>query len=347
MATPTIIRRGQFEFQVLPVGLLPFETRTLAFKVSILLTWAIWTIYMAFQISVLLRIEYARSGSFHWQLWTALISEILLDFPSAVLGFSIALCLFSVPDATPRPSYVLQGDSAPDVDVLVTCCGEPVSVVSNTAAAAAAQDYPPGRLRVYVLDDGHDDNLKKSVEWLNRNLSHKNSRIAPIIYLSRKLQPGEFSNFKSGNLRFGIQESRDRLGSDQTRESRAPSGSQFLAALDADMIPGKDWLRKMVPHLLLDDNLGLACPPQNYYNVPRSDGLGQQADFDIYFTVQEALNDRLGASMCTGTGYVARRSAIESIGGWPLAISGEDYLCSAMLSDKGWGIAFVSRILCC
>ena len=344
MAAPTIIRRGQFEVQVLPVGLLPFETHAFAFQLSILLTWAIWTIYMAFQISILLRIEYARSEYFHWQLWTVLISEILLDFPSAVLGFSIALGLFSVPDATPRPSFVLQGDSAPDVDVMVTCCGEPVSVIGNTAAAAAAQDYPPGRLRVYILDDGHDDNLRKSVEGLNCKLSRKNPRIAPIIYLSRKLKPGESSNFKSGNLRYGIQESRDRLECDQTGDTRAQTGSQFLAALDADMIPEKDWLRKMVPHLLLDDDMGLACPPQNYYNVPRADGLGQQADFDIYFTVQEALNDRLGASMCTGSGYVARRSAIESIGGWPLAVSGEDYLCSTMLSDKGWGIAFVSRI---
>ncbi|KAI4137409.1 MAG: hypothetical protein L6R39_007306 [Caloplaca ligustica] len=231
---------------------------------------------------------------------------------------------------------------APDVDVLITCCGEPVDIVRNTAAAAATQDYPAGRLRVYVLDDGRDENLRHAVEELDRALGSKVPNSAPVVYLSRTLKPGEFSHLKSGNLRFGIQESWDRFGYGDRRDH---SSSIFVAALDADMVPEVDWLRRMLPHLLLDDNLALACPPQTYYNIPPKDPLGQQAEFDMLFTVQEALNDRLGAAMCTGSGYVARRSAIESIGGWPLAISGEDYLCSAILSDKGWGIAFVSNPL--
>lgn len=61
----------------------------------------------------------------------------------------------------------------------------------------------------------------------------------------------------------------------------------------------------------------------------------------MFFTVQEILNDSLGAPMCTGTGYVARRSALESIGGWPLAFTGEDYMLSALLAGHGWEVAFV------
>ena len=57
--------------------------------------------------------------------------------------------------------------------------------------------------------------------------------------------------------------------------------------------------------------------------------------------MQEVLNDYLGASMCTGTGYVARRKAIAQIGGWPLAYAGEDYMCSALLTGAGWGVVFV------
>lgn len=84
---------------------------------------------------------------------------------------------------------------------------------------------------------------------------------------------------------------------------------------------------------------------QNYYNVPTSDPLGQQAEFDMYFTVQEVLNDCLGAPMCTGTGYVARRSAIAQIGGWPLAYAGEDYMCSALLTGAGWEVVFAREPL--
>lgn len=49
--------------------------------------------------------------------------------------------------------------------------------------------------------------------------------------------------------------------------------------------------------------------------------------------------------MCTGTGFIVRRSAIDDIGNWPLADTGEDYMCSIMLSNAGWKIAFVQEDL--
>ncbi|CAF9917055.1 MAG: hypothetical protein HETSPECPRED_003091 [Heterodermia speciosa] len=342
---PITIQRGSYTVQKLPAIPSPFETHPFIFKTSILTTWSLWVLYTACQLVLAIRFQYTRQE--HVQ-WAVVISEILLDFPSAVLAFSIVLGLFSVPDEGPRPRYSLLDGPAPDVDVLVTCCGESVGVISNTAAAAATQDYPANHLRVYVLDDGGSEELCSAIERLNLQIASRLTEPAPIIYLSRKLGPGEHSHFKSGNLRFGIHESQTRFRERSNRptdEGEPPD--RFIACLDADMIPTRDWLRKMVPHMLLNDDLGIVCPPQNYYNIPKSslDILGQQTDFDIYFSVQEALNDRLGAAMCTGSGYVARRSALESIGGWPLANCGEDYMCSTILSDQGWGIAFVSRTL--
>lgn len=49
--------------------------------------------------------------------------------------------------------------------------------------------------------------------------------------------------------------------------------------------------------------------------------------------------------MCTGTGYVARRSAIVEIGGWPLAYTGEDYMCSALLTGAGRDVIYVRSFL--
>ena len=49
--------------------------------------------------------------------------------------------------------------------------------------------------------------------------------------------------------------------------------------------------------------------------------------------------------MCTGSGYVVRRSALTEIGGWPLAEAGEDFMCSTLLGDAGWKIAFVRENL--
>ncbi|KAL9125939.1 MAG: hypothetical protein Q9217_004934 [Psora testacea] len=199
------------------------------------------------------------------------------------------------------------------------------------AEFSAAQDYPTKCFRVFVLDDGKDEGLRKAVESIAPNF--KSRRFAQTRYLSRTVRSGVKSYFKAGNLNFGIDETR-RFGP-----------SQYIAGLDADMIPASDWLSQMVPHLILEDKVGLAIPPQRYYNVPPGDPLGQQADFSMYFTVQEILNDYLDSSMCTGTGYVARRSALTDIGGWPLAERGEDFMCSALLSNAGWKVAFVRENL--
>ena len=65
----------------------------------------------------------------------------------------------------------------------------------------------------------------------------------------------------------------------------------------------------------------------------------------MWFTIFEPLNDRLDAAMCTGTGYVVRRSALEDIGGWPLAEAAEDLMCSSALSNAGWRVGFVGEAL--
>ena len=184
-----------------------------------------------------------------WKVWIALFCELLLAIPEVVTAYTITLALFSGKSAQPRADYRLQGDEAPSVDIMITCCGEPVSIVINTVAAGAAQDYPLGKFRVFVLDDGHDTELQHAVEMLKLRLNSAASR--SVHYLSRTVPPGQQSHFKSGNLRFGIETSQC-MG----------AGSDFLAGLDADMIPEPDWLRRMVPHLLLQDEVALACGPQ-------------------------------------------------------------------------------------
>ena len=41
--------------------------------------------------------------------------------------------------------------------------------------------------------------------------------------------------------------------------SRGPA--EYLAVLDADMIPASTWLRSMLPHLLSDAKVAIATPP--------------------------------------------------------------------------------------
>ncbi|MEH2128064.1 glycosyltransferase [Nostoc sp.] len=54
----------------------------------------------------------------------------------------------------------------PTVDVFVTCYNEPAEIVEETAKAALAMDYPPIKLRVYVLDDGNSADMRAMTERL-------------------------------------------------------------------------------------------------------------------------------------------------------------------------------------
>ena len=181
-------------------------------------------------------------------MWIILIAEVCLSFPELVLAANTIFGLFCATEARVRQCYRLLGQSAPTVDVFITSCGEPVDVVIDTVATTVAQDYPSDRFRVLVLDDGHDEELQDAVKRLGKRSAEESG--PPVLYFCRKIKPGVRSYFKAGNLQFGLEES-SRLG-----------GSEYVASLDADMMPEPDWLRRMVPHLILQDDLALATPPQ-------------------------------------------------------------------------------------
>ena len=247
------IRRGPYTVERSPAAAFPLETHPWLFKSSIVITWSSWLLYIVVQYRFA-RLMLATTPHLIWRLRIILLAELVLKFQDAVTALNIIVALFSVNDTVPRPSYRLTGIQGPSVDVLVTCCGEPIDVIVNTVAAAASQDYPPQKLRVFLLDDGHNQGLQQVIMMLNTRLADRKK--PQVVYLSRRVEAGTKSFFKAGNLRYGIDESH-RQGS-----------SELLAGLDADMIPRSTWLREMVPHLLLDDRLALACPPQVTISSP-------------------------------------------------------------------------------
>lgn len=128
----------------------------------------------------------------------------------------------------------------------MTCAGESIDTVIDTVRAAIAQDYPTTKLRVLLLDDGNDLDLKHALYELVETLRTK--PCPTFHYLAR---PSDNHGFgKAGNLQYGI---------DWTK---GHGSSEFIASLDADMIVEPDWLRRIVPHALLDDAVGLVNPPQ-------------------------------------------------------------------------------------
>ncbi|TVY83419.1 Cellulose synthase catalytic subunit [UDP-forming] [Lachnellula suecica] len=225
-----------------------------------------------------------------------------------------------------RPKLRIRGDDVPTVDVFITCCGEDVDIVLDTARAACVVDYPQDRFRVVVLDDGKDAELEKAIDDLNAQFPN-------LYYHARIKIKGKPHHFKAGNL---------TGGTDFVTTLEGGPG-EFMAPLDADMIPEPDWLRAIIAHMVNDPKMALVCPPQLFYNVPKNDPLCQSLDTFVH--VMEPTKDANGVAWCTGSGYAIRRSALESIGGWPVGSLAEDTYTSSLLLGSGWITAFCHEAL--
>ncbi|KXJ86517.1 glycosyl transferase [Microdochium bolleyi] len=275
-----------------------------------------------------LRIMYTRAaekqaGQVYWMAWAFIVIEIIVLIPMLLHR----LWGLHAIGTRRRPKLRIVGDQVPSVDVIITCCGEDDDLVLDTAKAACNIDYPRSRFRVIICDDGNSKTLCDKAERTAVELFDN------LYYRSRPKYPGVPHHFKAGNLNYALDET-----------ARLPGGAaNFFAALDADMIPERDWLRALIPHMLQDPKCCMTCPPQLFYNVPKDDPLCQS--LDLFVHVSEPMKDSLGVAWCTGSGYIMRRAALESIGRFPTGSLAEDVCTSSMLLGGGWNTAFVHEPL--
>ena len=217
-----------------------------------------------------------------------------------------------------RPFLRLVGNNVPTVDILIPCCGENLEVIRDTIRAACTLDYPRERYRVVLLDDGNSMELQHEVDVLKK--AHPRNR--NLFYTCRGVKVVTHS--KVANLNHGLSFVED-LGP-----------AEYIAVLDVDMIPLPSFLRALLPHLLNDPSTAMSSLPQSFYNIPDGDPLCQGLDrvSNIYLLNQ----DTSGNAMCTGTGFVLRRSAVEEMGGIPLEEMNEDFMTSLILQANGWKV---------
>ncbi|KAL1878455.1 hypothetical protein Plec18167_004527 [Paecilomyces lecythidis] len=283
---------------------------------------ALYLLYLALRITCVVFAQQAQHNTFA-AAWVFIAIEVATAIPSLMHNGWTMWAM----KKRQRPKLRLTGNDVPTVDVFITCAGEDDDVVLDTICGACDVDYPRDRFRVIVLDDGGSETLKASVHHLT-STTYPN-----LYYMARQKIPGVPHHFKAGNLNYGLEQTH-----------LLPGGpGQFMAALDADMIPEQDWLRAVLPHLLIDDKMALACPPQLFYNTPPSDPLAQSLDFFVH--VIEPIKDALNVAWCTGSGYVVRREALDDIGNFPLGSLAEDVATSTMMLGKGWKTAYVHEPL--
>jgi len=166
-------------------------------------------------------------------------------------------------------------------------------VVDRLLAAVAALDYPQEKLEIQVLDDSTDDTSLR----IERILPGLRARGLDVVHLRRKDRQG----FKAGALAAGLECSRGEL----------------VAILDADFVPGRDFLRRCLPYFDDPDMGFVQCRWEHLNTETNLLTRAQALAIDGHFGIEQAGRSWGGYLLnFNGTAGIWRRSAIAAAGGW-------------------------------
>jgi cellulose synthase (UDP-forming) len=197
------------------------------------------------------------------------------------------------------------------VDVFVPVYKEPVDIVDLTVAAAAG--LRGAEVRVWVLDDGNDDAM--------RDLAARHG----VGYIRRD----EHTGAKAGNINNAL----------------SLTDAPFIAVFDSDHVADPTFLEATLGHMD-DPKVALVQTPQYYANTEgnrvAAASWAQQA---LFFGAIARGKDGLDAVFCCGTNVLFRRTAFESVGGFPTNSLTEDFELSIHLHEKGWKTAYLPDVL--
>lgn len=176
--------------------------------------------------------------------------------------------------------------AAPTVDIYLPCCKEPIEVLENTYKHIQQLQWPEGRLKVYVLDDGASDAVRSMASLYGFN------------YICRDDRP---RLKKAGNLRWAF----------------ARTQGDFFAIFDADFCPRPDFLNEIMPIHLEKTDTAIVQTPQ-FFRISDDQTWVEQgagAVQELFYRVVQINRNRWGASICVGSNAVYRREALVEVGG--------------------------------
>jgi len=215
-----------------------------------------------------------------------------------------------------RPPVALPDDVDrwPTVDLLIPTYNEPLSVVETTVYGALSVDYPPDKLRIYILDDGRRDEFRDFAEAVG------------VGYITRDNN----LHAKAGNLNNALRQ----------------TDGELLALFDSDHVPTRAFLQLTVGWFLRDERLALVQTPHHFYSPDPFErnlrgGTTVPNEGQLFYGLIQDGNDLWNAAFFCGSCAVMRRSAIESVGGFAVQTVTEDAHTALRLHRAGWNSAYL------
>lgn len=191
------------------------------------------------------------------------------------------------------------------VDVFVTTYNEPLAVVRRTLLGARRIRYPH---QTWLLDDGDRPEMRTLAAELG------------CRYLARAANV----HAKAGNLNNALAHSR----------------AEFVALLDADNVPRRDFLDALLGYFR-DPAVAFVQTPQDFYNVnsfQHSPGDGRTIwnEQSFFHHVEQPGCDAWQTPVLCGSSAVIRRSALDAVGGFAVETVTEDIHTAIRMNKLGY-----------
>jgi cellulose synthase/poly-beta-1,6-N-acetylglucosamine synthase-like glycosyltransferase len=222
-------------------------------------------------------------------------------------------------DKEPKAGPAL--DPSPVVTIQLPLYNE-MYVADRLISAVCAIEYPRELVEIQVLDDSTDETCALAEAAVRRFAAQG----VDIKYFHRANRGG----FKAGALEAGL----------------AVARGEFIAIFDADFIPPRDFLVRLMPHFR-DPGVGMVQARWGHINQDYSLLTRAQAILlDGHFVLEHGGRHRSGRFFnFNGTAGIWRRTAIDDAGGWQHDTLTEDLDLSYRAQLRGWRFVFVSDLI--
>ncbi|MBB3809630.1 UDP-forming cellulose synthase catalytic subunit [Pseudochelatococcus contaminans] len=297
-------------------------------------------IVISLGMSVILRYAYWRTTS------TLPPVNQLENFIPAIMLYSaemygigmLCLGLFVVANLPePRICPEVPDDELPTIDVYVPTYNEDKVMLATTLAAAKSMEYPPGKVTVWLLDDGGTDQKCNAEDAVTSTAARE--RRAELTKLCEEL-----------GVRYITRERNVHAKAGNMNNALEHSSSELLVIFDADHAPARNFLKETIGLFSKDEKLFLVQTPHFFINPdPVERNLGT---FNTMPSENEMFNniilqglDKWNAVFFCGSAAVLRRVAVESNGGFSHNTITEDCETALNLHSRGWRSAYVGKPL--
>jgi cellulose synthase (UDP-forming) len=241
----------------------------------------------------------------------ALLGAEIYAWLIMLLGF--AQCAWPL-KRPPAPLPAAPGEW-PTVDIYIPTFNEPLEVLRPTVLAAKGIDWPSERLRIYLLDDGRRESMRRFAQEVG------------IDYLSRT----DNRHAKAGNLNHAL----------------GLTGGEFIAIFDCDHLPVRSFLQTTMGWMLRDRRCAMIQTPHHFFSPdPFERNLETfrriPNEGSLFYGLAQDGNDFWNSSFFCGSCAVLRRSALLEIGGIAVETVTEDAHTALRLHRHGYHTAYLN-----